>query len=210
MQRADAVRYLEQAGFHYKPAESPDLWSYLEGHFAGPQALGPKFDRMTSSFVTELIEKGEDALLEAMVTHHRKQGRLDRVSKVIDLPFVVGTGAAVPLAKADARYVLKMIAGAGTSQERIVHVMPAEPDEIPSTSQVTVTGGLYADGHTAGYFDLRPGEWTDDGAETYAWLATHDEIAALTREMEERVEEVTVVTRRECQDMIAKAGRLFK
>jgi len=216
MARADCVSYLEHAGFHYKPAESPDLWSHLESHFGGRQAVGPKFTPMPSVFMTELIAMGEEALLEAMVAHHRQTGALGRVARVIDLPYIVGTGAAVPLARADKRRVLHLVADPGTLYERLVHVIPVEADEIPTTSRVTVTGGLYPDGHTAGYYDLTPGDQTadvdaaSDEEEARAWLATRDEIATLAREMELGIDDIVTITRRECEVMVERAKKTLK
>jgi len=213
MLRADSVRYLEQAGFDYKPAESPDLWSHLESHFAGRQSIGPKFAPMPASNVAELIAMGEGALLEAMIAHHRQTGTLARVARVIELPYIVGTGAVIPLSRADARRVLRLIKDAGTPYERLIHVMPAEADEIPCTSCMTVTGGLYPDGHTAGYYDLMPGDHPEDSApalgadESCACLATRNEIADLAREMELKLDDIAIVTREECEEMIEKVRK---
>jgi len=211
MQHSDSVQYLERAGFHFKPAESPDLWTHLESRFGGAGIVGPKFAPMSASFVAELIGQGEDVLLEALVEMHRRSGALGRVVQVIDLPYVVGTGAAIPLAKADPARVLRLIDQPGTPKERIVHVVPASADDIPVTTRMTATGGLYPDGHTAGYFDLRPGgPETGDDESAVAWLATRDEIAALLSEMEANLDDVTIRSRKETEDMIAKAGRLLR
>jgi len=212
MSHSDAVHYLEHAGFHYKPAESPDLWTFLESHFAGPRPVGSKFTAMPSAFVAELIGLGEEALLEAMVAHHRKTGSLGRFTRVIDLPYIVGTDAAVPLAEADSAQVLRLIEQPGTPAERIVRLVPTAADDIPCTSHMTVTGGLYADGHTAGYYDLRPGEHCENGDTLpagFAFLATEAEISSLAREMEAKIEDITLVTRRECEEMLGKVKRML-
>jgi hypothetical protein len=210
MLRADAVRYLEQAGFHYKPAESPDLWSYLESHFASPQSVGLKFNHLPGSFVAELIAMGEEALLDAMVALHQRTGALGRVERVIELPYVVGTGAAIRLTAAEAQRALRLVIEPGTPQERIVHVMPVEADAIPCTTRMTATGGLYPDGHTAGYYDLRPGEIADKSGEgVFAWFATPDEIACLAREMEAKIEDITVVSRAEAEEMVNKVEEIL-
>ncbi|MGE3624440.1 MAG: hypothetical protein AB7H77_11300, partial [Bdellovibrionales bacterium] len=95
MLHSESIRYLEQAGFHYKPAESPDLWSHLESHFSGRQRVGPKFTPLPATTVAELISMGEEALLDALVSHHKKTGNPGRVARVIELPYVVGTAAAI-------------------------------------------------------------------------------------------------------------------
>ena len=212
MLHSESIRYLEQAGFHYKPAESPDLWGFLESHFAGPRSIGPKFVPMPTSFIAELIAMGEEALLEAMVAHHRKTGTPGRVARVIDLPYVVGTMAAIPLAAADIKRLVRLVSQPGTPHERLIHVVPSAADDIPTTSRMTATGGVYADGHTAGYFDLCPGEHiSGDGPEakgaedSFAYLATPDEITALAREMEARLDDIAIVSAKEGRAMINKA-----
>jgi len=215
MRHTESVRYLEQAGFHYKPAESPDLWGFLEGHFAGPQSIGPKFTPMPASFVAELINLGEEALLEAMVLHHKQTGTPGLVARVIDMPYVIGTAASIPLAEADASRLLRLIDQPGTAREHIIHVVPATADEIPSTSHMTAIGGVYSDGRTAGYFDLLPGERLEASAHgkmegALAYYATPAEIAGLAREMEARAEDISVITRGECDAMIAKAKKILR
>jgi len=215
MQHSESVRYLEKAGFHYKPAESPDLWGFLESHFAGPQGIGSKFSPMPASFVAELINMGEEALLEAMVQHHKRTGSPGRVARVIDLSYVVGTAASIPLNQADKRHVLRLVDLPGTPRERIIHVIPSKADDIPSTCHMTAIGGVYADGRTAGYFDLLPGERLEESVHDgkpsdTAFYATHDEIAALARDMQVRAEDISVITRKECDEMIAKARKILK
>jgi hypothetical protein len=212
MLHSESIRYLEKAGYQYKPAESPDLWGFLESHFAGPRIIGPKFVPMPASFVAELIAMGEEALLEAMVAHHRKTGNPGRVARVIDLPYVVGTMAAIPLAVADTSRVLRLVSQPGTPHERLIHVVPSAADDIPTTSRMTVTGGLYPDGRTAGYYDLSPGEHlAGDGPDakgaerSFAYLATPDEIAALAHEMKVKSDDIAIVSGKECQTMITKA-----
>jgi len=213
MLHSESIQYLEKAGFHYKPAESPDLWSHLEAHFAGPKPIGPKFSTMPANFIAELIMLGEEALLEALVTHHRQTGSPGKVARVIELPYVVGTQGAVHLSGIDPNRVMHLVENPGTSQERVIHVVAASADDIPCTSQMTVTGGVYADGHTAGYFDLCPGDHAngEDGSKdmALAYLATPDEIAVHLREMEMKAEDIAVITRRECDDMIAKAKKIM-
>jgi hypothetical protein len=206
MTHVDSIRYLEQAGIHYKPAESPELWCYLESHFAGPHAIGSKFNHISASSMAELIAIGEDVLLSAMVAGHRQGGILAPVSKVIDLPYIVGTEAAMPLARADKGHLLQLIARPGTPKERFIHILPAPADEIPCTRRMTVTGGLYADGHTAGYYDLFPGDHVN-GEGTLAWLATPGEIIALVHEMEAKADDIALVSRAACEGMIEKAKK---
>jgi hypothetical protein len=206
--RTDSIRYLKSAGFDFKSAESPDLWSHLESHFAEPPCIGPKFMSLPAARMAELIDRGEVALLEALAAHHLRTGRLTSVAQVIEMPFVVGSDGTIPLKDADKTRLLKLIDQPGTAREHIVHILPAKADAIPATYKVTITGGIYLDGHTAGFFALHPGSHPD--AETAdAWLATPDEIKALARDMERKIEDITLVTRKECEAMIANTRKIL-
>jgi hypothetical protein len=143
--RAESIHYLKKAGFDFKPAESPDMWSHLESHFAGPSRIGPKFMSLPAGLVAELINRGEDALLDALAACHLKTGKLAPVSHVLEMPFVVGTDGTVSVTAADRKRMLVLVDQPGTAKERIVHLLPAKADAIPGTRQVTVTGGLYPD-----------------------------------------------------------------
>jgi hypothetical protein len=203
MTLTESVRYLESAGIHYKPAESPELWAHLEGHFEGPCRVGSKFSRLPASLVEEMIAKGEEALLAGLVADHRRTGRLGPVACLLAMPYAVGTEAAVPLGRVDKARILDLIEEAGTPSERLIHIIPAAADAIPCTYEMTVTGGLYADGHTAGYYDLVPGHADAD----CAWLATAEEIESLAREMEARIDDIAIMPRHECEGMIVRARK---
>ncbi len=209
MSLSESIRYLEGVGIHYKPAESPDLWTHLESHFAGPHPIGPKFSHLPASRIADMIGKGEEALLAAMVEQHRRTGRIGHVTRSIDMPYVVGTAGTVSLATADKARVLTLVEQPGSVNERLVHVMPVAVDDIPSTHQVTITGGTYPDGHTAGYYDLQPGHPPAGSKDKDAcvYLATEDEIIGLAREMEEKIEDIVVVTRKECDALLKKVKK---
>ena len=207
--RAESIRYLKIAGFDFKPAESPDLWSHLESQFVDPQRIGPKFMPLPHDMITTLIARGEDVLLESLMIRHRTTGKLSPVSEVLEMPFVVGTDGLVTVTEADRAKLLDMIDQPGTPRERIIHLLPTTLGAIPDTRKVTVTGGLYADGHTAGFYSMRPGNQADTPhlEKTSAWLATPDEIKDLAHEMERKLEDISVISRHKCEAMIAKARK---
>jgi hypothetical protein len=99
--RVDSIRYLKEAGFDFKSAESPDLWSHLESLFAGSRRIGPKFMPLPAAPFAELIARGEDALLNALATQHIATGKLASVAEIIEMSFVVGTDGAMSLSAAD-------------------------------------------------------------------------------------------------------------
>jgi hypothetical protein len=203
MTLADSVSYLESVGIHYKSAESPDLWTHLESHFDGPRRVGSKFSRLPGGLIEDMIAKGEEVLLKGLVETHQRKGRVSLVSCRLALPYVVGTEAAIPWSLVDRDRVLELIEDAGMPGERRIRVVPAAADDIPSTYEVTVTGGIYGDGHTAGYYDLIPGHADKD----CVWLATPEEIEGLLREMETKIDDIAIVTRRECEELLEKARK---
>jgi hypothetical protein len=211
--RADSIRYLNDAGFDFKPAESPDLWTHLESHFSGARRIGSKFNPLPASAVAELIAKGEEALLDALVLEHQRTGTLASVTQVVDMPYIVGIDGDISLSHAKAAETFDLIEQPGTIAERLIHVLPAGKDSIPPTCQATVRGGLYPDGRTVGFYALSPGNHADEdriAAADHVYLATPEDIAALAKDMETNAEEIVLVTRQECDAMIARVKRLLK
>jgi hypothetical protein len=207
---ADAVHYLKAAGFQYKAAESPDLWTHLVSQMTESQGVGTKFSPASSSALAAMIAQGEAALLQALVDHHRRTGALDQIATVIDMPYIVGIEGVIPLEGADPKRLLRLVDHPGTSRERIIHVLPAEGDAIPCTKQVTVTGGLYPDQHTVGYYGLHAGGGSEKrfGGKC-AYLATSEDIKELADEMEQKADDISAVTRKECNEMLARVKRLL-
>lgn len=200
-----SIEYLKKAGFDFKSVESPDIWPHLEGRLTtSTSRVGSKFIPMSGQMISELVSRGEDALLDAMVKHHQMTGHLDRVEQTIELPFVVGLDARVPSSNDP---TLQLVDHPGTVHESIVHLLLSEPDHIPGTHKVTFCGGLYSNGHTAGFYNFLPGTDVNDSAP--ALLATSAEIMALTREMEENADNITTLSRSECETMIEKARRIL-
>src|ERR1700733_5193094 len=93
--RTESIQYLKSAGFDFKPADSPDMWLHLESHFAEPSRVGPKFMPLPAGLIADLINQGEDALLDALAACHLKTGKLAPVSHVLEMPFVVGTDGTI-------------------------------------------------------------------------------------------------------------------
>jgi hypothetical protein len=206
--RADAIRYLNEAGFNFKSVESPDLWTHLESHFYGKQRVDSRFEHLPATAIADIIMKGEDVLLEALMQEHKATGRLAPVARVLDMPFVVGRTSAIRASQAKSDEVLMLIEQPGTAAERVIRLLPVGIDKIPTTHHATVTGGLYADGHTVGFFDVNPGDNVAEISSVY--LATPDEILSLVREMEANAEDVTLVTQAECSAMIKRAMKALK
>ncbi len=205
------VERLGVAGFCYKPAESPSLWSHLEERFNGGGGIGPKFLKLPERFVHDLLASGESALLRQFVEAFEKTGRIGRTMHVVKAPYLVGTRAARPISEADAPRLLKMIAAPGTWKEELITVLPVTEAEIPYTNEITFEGGVYADGKTVGYFDVHPGNALRDGQRgESALLATPSEIKALAEEMRRMIEEVSVVPYSECEAMAAAALKAVK
>jgi hypothetical protein len=207
----DFIRYLATAGVHYKPAESPDLWAHVEECFADHGQIGPRFNPIPHSSIAELIAKGEDGMLAAMVAHHQQTGRLDVVQHVLDLPYIIGTEGKMPLKDADAARLLRLVNRPGTAQEHLISVLAVEADAIPCTNRMTITGGLYADGHTAGLYGVHPGNVVEDAFATdaYALLATAEDILALSHEMEMHMDDIACATRKECDAMLKRVKKLL-
>jgi hypothetical protein len=206
--RAEAIRYLTDVGFDFKSAESPDLWTHLESHFYGRQPIGARFDPLPSDAIADLIMQGEEALLDALMHQHQRTGTLSPVSHVLNMPYVVGCDRSIHKMKSSD--TLALIDQPGMATERLVHVVRTDREKIPSTHQATVKGGVYADGHTVGFFDLIPGDHSrESSVETDhpIYLATSDEIAALVKEMEVNIEDIVLATEAECKAMIARALR---
>ena len=210
MSRA-SIDYLKQAGFDYKTASTPLIWTHLENQVAESNHIGGKFNPIPATAITAMIEAGEEALLSAMVEHHRRTGSLEQVQQVIDMPFVVGTVGVIPQEGVDEARLLRLVDHAGTARERIIHILPVDEDTIPCTRQVTVTGGTYADGHSVGYFGLKPGdgELGKRFGGRCAYLATLPEIRHLARDMELKADDIVTATRRDCDAMLAKVHALL-
>ena len=207
-----SIDYLKQFGFDYKSAATPLIWTHLENQVSESNRIGAKFNSIPSSAIAGMIEAGEAALLAALESQHRRTGKLDQVSQVIDMPFVVGTVGVIPQEGVDEDKLLRLIERPGTAQERVIHVLPVESDALPITRQVTVTGGTYADGHSVGVFGMMPG---DGGQERrfggrMAYLATPSELRHLARDMENKADDIVAVTRQECDAMLAKVRELLR
>ncbi len=206
----DSLNYLKSIGIDVKPAESPDLWNFLEEQVVRPSHIGHRFIAMPPAIVADVIVQGENALLDAMVVQHLRDGKIGEVSEVIEMPFVVGTNGSIMIAEDNHSDMLDLIEQPGTHQEHIIHVLLTEAEAIPSTHRVTVKGGLYVDGHTAGYYDLYPGDADDPAAQAkQARLATSYEIKTLALDMEENIDGIAIVTQRECEAMIARVKELL-
>lgn len=205
------VNYLGSAGIAYQPAQTSALRSHLEGHFSESHSIGSKFSSMPDSRVAELIAEGEKILLDELAATFRKTGHIDRVTRVLDLPYVVGTDAVKPRAEVDASRLIRLVQYPGAMQERIIDVLPTPAEAIPSTHKVTVEGGLYADG-TVGYYDLYPGDATLGGKEEdkLVFLATPEEIRGLIREMQASLVDITVATGPDCEAMIQRAKKSLR
>jgi hypothetical protein len=83
---------------------------------------------------------------------------------------------------------------------------------MPCTRTITVSGGLYADGHTAGLLALAPGDHRDGRAtdsDHVAYLALPQEIRGLARAMDERAEDITAVTHADVQAMLARVREIL-
>jgi hypothetical protein len=204
---SESIHYLEAAGFHYKPCESPEIWTHLESHFIRPAPIGSRFVHFSASRMEEMIARGEDVLLDALMSGLRRTGKPGPVAETIEMPYIVGTSSTVSPAVADPARILWLVDQAGTSREHIVQVMPAEADAIPGTRHMTVTGGLYADGHTAGYYDLCPGMPVK--ADACVYLATAEDIRALAEDMRVKAEDIVLITRRECEVLLAQVEKLL-
>ena len=204
--RAAPIDYLKKHGFDFKSAESPDIYTHLESTFANPGHTGSKFSALSQDLITMLINRGEEALLSELMERHRKTGKLATVKQVIEMPFVVGTDSLVELKDDDKKHVIELIDQPGTRNERVIQVLPAQADAIPVTHHITVTGGLYADGHTTGFFSLQAGRASRDGKKA-AMLLTADDIRSLLHEMEARIEDIGLISEHEARAMIAKARK---
>jgi len=201
--RADSIRYLHDAGFEFKSVESPDLWTHLESHFSGAGRIGLHFDPLPADRMNALIAQGEEALLDALVRQHKATGQLAAVAETIDLPYVIGIDSAIGAAEATHGEVLALIDRPGTVGERLIHVLPTPASALPPTRQATIEGGVYLDGHTVGFYTLHPGHHADEGL----YRATPTEIARLATDMETNADDIALITRRECDAMIARAQR---
>jgi len=208
--RSEAIDYLNQAGFDFKPAESPDLWTHLESHFLDRQRIGARFNALASDAVADLIRRGEEALLTAMATQHRATGRMAAICHVLELPYIVGCDDTVGMQSARDYESFMLVDRPGSFGERLIRLLPAGAGDIPTTRQATVSGGVYADGHTVGFFDLCPGSHTQDGENDAVHLATPIEIVSLTREMESNSDQIAIATQHECAAMIAKVRTALK
>lgn len=201
---------LSAAGISYRSVESPALWSHLESHFSESRPIGSRFARLSPSRVNALIVEGEQVLLKDFSASLRKTGKIKRVSRVIDLPYPVGTDAVQPLTKVEKAKVLTLIVAPGIHGEKIVRVLPTAAEDIPCTNQMTVVGGLYPDGRTAGLYDIYPGNlaWREhDNDDDHVILATPGEIRELVREMEEKMDNIAAAPAAKCADMIKKARK---
>jgi hypothetical protein len=207
--RQDSLNYLKNVGIDFKPAESPDLWQFLENHLTTPTGIGHRFTPMSAAIAEEVIVRSENALLDALVSQHLLRGRIEHVTQMIEMPFIVGANGAVVLPDSHDG-ILDMINHPGTAHEHLVHVIAADPEHIPTTHRVTVWGGLYTDGHTAGFYDLCPGGHIEDEdtAENMAWLTPPRDILALALDMEENLEAIKVVGRHRTEAMIIKARQI--
>lgn len=206
-----SIGYLKEIGFDYKPADSPVLWTHLENQVIESHSVGAKFTAIPGLAFEAMVAAGEEAFLTALVDQHKRTGRLDSVHPVIDLPFIVGTVGLIPLEGADPKKLLKLIENPGSTKERIIHILVVESDAIPCTRQVTVSGGTYSDGHTAGLFGLSPGNGASDkrfGGKC-AYLATAQEIKGLADEMVLKAEDIVSVTQKECEAMLASVKALL-
>jgi hypothetical protein len=207
--RTDSLNYLKNVGIDYKSSESPDLWSFLEDHVTRPHRIGHIFSPMSPLIIEDVIARGENALLDAMVVQHLRSGTVDEVTEVVEMPFSVGHCSSLIITNPDHEGLFRLIENPGTAHEHLTHVVAADEELIPCTHRVTVKGGIYADGHTAGYYDLYPGFADVDDTEggVQAWLATPREISALAYEMEHKLDDIRIISRRECESMILKARK---
>jgi len=126
----ESIHRLEAAGFHYKSCESPEIWTHLESHFTDLTPIGPRFDHFSTSRMIEMIARGEDVLVESLMAELRRTGKPGLVTEVIEMPYIVGTSGAAPLAEVDdPSQILNLVDQAGTAREHIVRVLPTEADE---------------------------------------------------------------------------------
>lgn len=202
------VECLKAAGLTYRPAESPVLWTHLESRFSGERRMGSRFDPLPSSFVAEVVALGESLLLQDFATAVRAQGRVERVRRVMTMPYLVGVEALRPRGEVNASHVLPLIALPGERGETLIHVVPTAADALPVTNKVTVEGGPYADGRTVGYYNLHPGALACEvDAQDLVILATAEEIRALARAMREHREDVVSASPSACEAMAVRALR---
>lgn len=208
MLNSDHLRYLHAAGFDYCSAESPRLWNHLESQINESNRIESRFRPLSAEAMVALIMNGEDALLDRLVAEHRRHGHIDRVSCVLNLPYSVGVDGVVSRAAVDESQLLQMVLNPGTASEQVIEVLPTAADAMPLTNQVTIEGGVYADGHTTGYFSLFPGSHKEMNDTVY--LATHAEIRRLANEMLDNADDITVVTKAECAAMVEQVMRNLK
>lgn len=205
-----SVSYLQEQGFNFKPANDPMLWTHLEQMIGDSFAIGGKFAPVTSSRLTEMISHAESAALVDMAEQHRKSGTLGVVETVITMPFIVGTEAVVPMDSVaeDQRY--SAIIKAGDAREQCVTIVPVADDAVPSTKQMTVKSGLYADGQTLGLWGVQSG---GHSARRFggqgAFLVTKRDVREIVASMTSQLDEITTVTRAEGEEMLKRLRNIL-
>ncbi len=212
MPNAGQIRYLHDAGVEFLSAESPALWTHLESRFSDSKNIGSKFAALSATFVAALIADGEAALLDQMTGMLRDTGRIGRVTRVLKMPYLIGTEAVCAADSVDATKIITLIQSPGEVGEHHIRVIMADADDIPCTSTVTVEGGLYPDGRTAGFFALYPGDLPAHGRgddKNHVFLATEEEIRRLTAEMLSRADDLTTATKAECAAMVERALKVL-
>lgn len=205
MHTSQAIDYLKAAGFAYCPPDSPLLWDHLESRFREPTIVGPRFAALTPETMAALITEGETLLLNELVESHRRTGELQPVLRTLTLPYDVGTHAVAALDEIDPSRILTLIGDPGTARERLIRVVPVPEEAIPRTQHVTIHGGLYPDGRTAGFLDLHPG--TPASATTAVYLATPKAIRHMAALMHHRLELITSVSEAECREMLERVAK---
>ena len=206
------INFLHAAGVEFRSAESPLLWSHLESRFTESTGIGSKFTALPAASVAALIAEGEAALLDDMAGMLRDTGKVGHVTHVLNLPYPVGTEAVRDAREVDAEKVITLIQAPGLPTEHRIRVMLAHADEIPCTNTLTIEGGVYPDGHTAGFLSLCPGDLPAHGRGDdagHVFLATDAEIRSLAAEMLEKAEEITTATQEECAAMVERAMKIL-
>lgn len=200
--RTDLMGYLQTNGIDVATPDSPHILSMLQEHFDNHHFVA-HFDSLTEAERQKLIQEGHDALIEALAEQHQQTGKLeDEVARVIEMPFIVGGDPIVPRHAVDPTRMFKLMEAPGTNHERLVWLMATNEGAIPSTSKATVTGGLYADGHTAGYLHIFAA--SQPLSDQVAVMATPSQIYTMAGLMQDELDQLPPEHRMKYEKMIAR------
>lgn len=200
-----ATDYLRAEGFLVKSIDDPQLWTHLEQTILDSHALGGKFAPTTSSRVLEMMTAADHAALIAMAEQHRHAGSLEMVEQIVTMPFVIGTEGIVPLDSVAENVRLSVVVRPGEQDEQMVTIVTVSDDAVPSTKQMTIKCGLYADGRTLGVRGIHSGgQTTRRFGGQGAYLTTRRDVHAMMAAMADHLDDIAVVTRAEGEAMLQR------